>query len=166
MVAAIFTGPVGNSLCTPSYLFLWDFLSAISHEAMDLRHNTRLETLSFWRCGPPFILCTGVAGLDQMTSSNLRELNVSFRDCNSIVELSNILEAGPEGLWEQAAIDTLLQCPTFANLERVNIGLPRAVDSMQNFLPRTAARGLLHVMSGSEMARLARAKDHVDEPVC
>lgn len=130
---------------------------------MDLRYNSRLETLSFWCCGST--VSEVLAILNQISSSNLRALNICFHDCGSIGQLTYPLENGPEALRELALIDTLLQYPNFSNLEELNVGFPRVVDSMPDFFPRTTARGLVHVRRGSEMARLARAKQDAGEVV-
>lgn len=82
----------------------------------------------------------------QVSSSRLRELNLSIFDI-PWEEFNAVLEAGPESLPELLAIDTLLQRPNFANLESVNLEL-RRMASMQEFLPRTAARNILHFTSG------------------
>lgn len=131
----------------------------MSHEEMDLRYNSRLETVSFWRCGSAVIQHTGLAIFNQISSSNVRVLNICFRDDSSIGQLTYPLDNGREGVRELALIDTILQRPNFANLEELNVGFPKVVESMPDFFPRTAARGLLHVRRGSEMARLARAKE-------
>ncbi|KZP21391.1 hypothetical protein FIBSPDRAFT_891104 [Athelia psychrophila] len=127
----------------------------VSYENVDLRYNSRLETLSFWGCGAPVIRHNGLDIINRVSSSNLRELNISL-DWLSIGDLNRIEHIGAESLPELAAIDTLLQHPNFSNLEGLNIGLPRVVDSMQNFFPRTSARDLLHVMCYSKMEHLGR----------
>lgn len=125
--------------------------TAISYEHIDLRYNTQLEVLSFWGCSSAIIQRQFLGLAYQASSGNLRELNISL-DRIAIRELNNMVHVGAECLPELAAIDTLLQHPNFANLERLNIGLPRVVDSMREFFPHTAARNILRLMNISEMS--------------
>ncbi|KZP27071.1 hypothetical protein FIBSPDRAFT_948724 [Athelia psychrophila] len=122
--------------------------ASISYEQIDLTHNTRLEVLSFWDLPSPIIPHNGLSIIKQVSSSSFRELNVSLH--HSLCGAGGI---SPEGLRELAAIDTVLQRPSFVNLEGFNIGLPKVVHSIQELFPRTAARNRLRIMSASDVQR-------------
>lgn len=115
-----------------------------------MRYNNRLETLSFWGCTPSLTRRQCLALVNQVSSGNLRELNIS---------LDSINRDRPEDLQELCTIDTLLQGPAFANLDGLNVGLPEVEDSMEAFFPRAAARDLLRVLDNNAMSQLRSVRD-------
>lgn len=103
-------------------------------------------------CTLSIIQHNGLSIIDQLPSSDLRELYITFQltdgdiirdDCSS----------------KLSAIDTLLKSPNFSHLEGFNIGMSSISDSMRNYFPHSTERDLLHLITTGEVKELRELRD-------
>lgn len=131
--------------CAPDDVF--------SDEHLNLQNNTGIEVLTFSRCTDLTLRRNTLAMLGQISSNRFRELNISFEA--SLDALPLVLTIHRSRL---ADLDRCLQKQNLCALEALTIGLPHgypaSLNTMEEFFPRTAARGKVRVMDMVAMERL------------
>lgn len=135
------------------YFELNNYASAdpFADQHLELQFNTSLEMLTFANCTCITLERNTLAMLGQVSSNRFRLLNIS---------VGVVAEALDRHRSRFAAVDTILQNANFSNLEALTIGLPKVdpeyLNLIEDYFPRTTARGLVSVMDGFDMARQVR----------
>lgn len=117
----------------------------------NLKYSTHLEVLSFSRCDKETLQFTnGLAMINKVASDHFRFLNISFVDKKG--DLEDMLASYRA---QFTAIDNHLQQTNFVNFECLTLGVSNnSINTIQDYFPRTAVRGLVRVMSVEEMDNL------------
>lgn len=126
---------------------------------IDLKSSTHLEVLSLSRCTKSILQSSDcLAMINQISSDRFRLLNISFMGEAKI--LNDVLVSYRTHF---AAIDKHLQLANFVNLEYLTLGVSNdSINSIEDYFPLTAMRGLVRVVTVEEMEDLPAMKDTKD----